>query len=279
MTSKDGCENNNPLPVFSTETAGSKLVQRVKENQKIAYRGKIGRRREQYCLEQIRYMGVCHKKIGQDQLDYVKARAEAISCGPVCSDCCYVYVGASLQECEAIAYYLSHNESLLSNFLAAYPAWWGKVTQGRAVFRECEQLFVEMLQEGIDEKKDRAFQSALKRHNRQGIACPFLASNLCSIYEVRPANCAGFFVTHSPELCRRREGYEPKFSLTSIDDVVFDISFYYKALLHPVILYMPVAVYNILDGGYSYLARFPGLKDIASEVLADPEVQAILGSP
>jgi Fe-S-cluster containining protein len=276
MNSNDGCENANPSILLPDEFTGSRLVHKVQENQKIAYKGKIGRRREQYCLEQIRYMGVCHKKIGQDQLEYVKARGEGIACGPGCSHCCRsVYVGATLQECEAIAYYLSHHEELLCSFLAAYPAWWDKVTRGRAVFRECEQLFVEMLREGIDTKKDKAFQSALKRHNRQGIVCPFLLNDLCSIYDVRPANCAGFFVTHSPELCRPKEGYEPKFNLTSIDDVLYDTSFYSGTLVHPMTLYLPVAVFSILESGFTFLGQLPGLAGMALEALNDPEVRAI----
>jgi hypothetical protein len=99
---------------------------------------------------------------------------------------------------------------------------------------------------------------------------------MCSIYEVRPSNCAGFFVTHSPDLCRPREYYQPKFSLTAIDDVLYDTSFYYKKLAQPYTVYMPVAVFRLLDEGYSYLARFSGLEKIMSDALADPEVREIV---
>ena len=37
-------------------------------NREIAYLGRVGRRREEYCREQVKYMQACHSKIGQDQL-------------------------------------------------------------------------------------------------------------------------------------------------------------------------------------------------------------------
>jgi hypothetical protein len=39
---------------------------------------------------------------------------------------------------------------------------------------------------------------------------------------------------------------------------------------------MPVAVFRLLDEGYSYLARFSGLENIMSDALADPEVSEIV---
>jgi len=183
-----------------------------------------------------------------------------------------------LQECEAIAFYLSCHESLLSNFLTRYPGWRAGVWESGDLFHRCEQLYDEMLLGGSSKKRERDFQDALERHNEQRIVCPFLINDLCSIYEVRPSNCAGLFVTHSPELCHPQGSRKPRFSLTSIDDVVNDVSFYYKTLAKPVTLYMPVAVYRLLEEGFSYLAQFPGIDKIESEAMADPEVQTILKS-
>ena len=279
MYMPDNKGQEQPGKPVDENIVGQKPVELMALNREIAYAGKIGRRREEYCREQMRYMGVCHRKIGEDQSVYVKARGETISCQSGCSYCCQtVYVGASLQECEAIAYYLAHHEPLLLEFMNTYPKWREKVRQGGDRFHDCEQFFNDMLRMGNSPEKDRAFQQVLKRHNKQGIACPFLKGDLCTIYEVRPSNCAGFFVTHARDLCRPREYYEPKFNLTSINDVLYDTTFYYQTLAQPITLYMPVAVYRLLEEGYYFLSQFPGLEDIAAEALSDPEVQGIVRS-
>ena len=278
MTENSSIGKNAPFSADLPHYTGSnRAADFLQLNQNIADKGKIGRLREQYCLEQIRYMGVCHQKIGRDQLEYVRARGETISCDKGCSFCCRsLYIGATLQECEAIAYHLSHNEAVLNSFLKKYVSWREVVKQSGDLFRKGEQLFNDMLLFGADQQKEQAFEEALRHHNKQNIACPFLENDLCTIYEVRPCNCAGCFVTHPPDRCRPLSPDEPKFNLTSIDDVVFDVSFYYKSLGQPVTLYMPVAVYHILEEGFSYLAQFPGLERLESEALNDAEIRGII---
>ena len=103
---------------------------------------------------------------------------------------------------------------------------------------------------------------------------------MCIIYEARPANCAGFFATTSPERCAFAESEDralkPEFALTNIEDVVSDTSFYFNSLRHPVTLYAPVAVYRILTEGYSYLNQFAGLEDIKREASNDPEIRFLM---
>jgi Fe-S-cluster containining protein len=232
----------------------------------LACTGRIGRRREQYCIEQLRYMKVCHARIREDQEKYAMEKKAAISCGKGCSYCCYLYIGASLQECEAIAYHLVRNETSLQRFLSGYPSWREKVSAGGDRFLECQTMFNRMIAErgGNNDSLDLALFS----HNKQQIPCPFLDGGLCSMYDARPANCAGLFVTRPPEYCRPGGPRPPRFNLTSIDDVMFDTTFYYRKLLRPATLYMPVAVYRILTEGYAYLSGFAGLEDIEKDFLA-----------
>jgi Fe-S-cluster containining protein len=261
------------------QTQGSRAIDRMRLNQKTAYMGKIGRLRERYCLDQMRYMKVCHQKIGQDQMSYVEAKGQTISCARGCSSCCrFVYVGATLQECEAIAYYLWHNEPARNSWLKRFPGWREAVRQGGDTFQYCEQIFSNMLLLGQDRQREKAFDKALRAHNKQRLVCPFLDNDLCLIYEIRPSNCAGFFVTTPPEQCRPTGLSEPKFNITTIDDVVSDVSFYFQSLACPVTLYMPVAVYRIMEEGFAYLSRFPGLDGLESAAMSDPEVQAIIRS-
>ncbi len=252
-------------------------------NRKIAYKGQIGHLRELYCIEQLRYMKACYKKIGEDQLEHVRVNGKTISCDKGCDACCrYLYIGATLQECEAIAYYLQHNQVLLENFLSRYPSWRESVREKGDQFLECHQRFTDMLTFGSSKVREEAFDESIKRHNLQKICCPFLENNLCIIYETRPANCAGFFATSPRELCQPAEdgdlALKPEFTLTNIEDVVNDTSFYYKKLDHAVTLYTPVAVYRILEEGYSYLNQFAGLEGIKQAALNDPEVRSIIRS-
>lgn len=279
MTKNSKIGRNNPSSTSPQSHIGhDKAIDFLRLNREIAYKGKIGWLREQDCLEQIRYMKVCHQKISQDQIEYARASGETISCGKGCSFCCYLYIEASLQECEAIAYYLYHNEPVLNSFLKKYPGWREVVRQNGNLFCNCEQLFTEMLLFGADKQKEQAFKEALRRYRKQNIGCPFLENDLCLIYEVRPCNCAGLFITTSPDQCRPLNPDDPKFNLTTIDEVVFDISFYYRNLSHPILLFMPVAVYRILEEGFSYLSQFPCLEGLEAEALNDPEIRVIVQS-
>jgi hypothetical protein len=252
-------------------------------NSNIAYRGQVGRLREQYCIEQLRYMKACYKKIEEGQLEHLHIHGKAMSCSKGCDACCrYLYIGATLQECEAIAYYLQHNKALLESFTTRYPRWRESVRENGDQFIECQRRFSDMLMKGPNKPREEAFDESIKCHNRQNILCPFLENSLCIIYETRPANCAGFFTTSPSELCQPIEdeapSLKPEFTLTAIEDVSNDTSFYYKRLDHPVTLYAPVAVYQILTEGYSYLNQFAGLESIKKEAYNDPEVSAIIRS-
>jgi Fe-S-cluster containining protein len=267
----------------SNISSTGKVANPIKYNCKIAYRGQLGHLRELYCIEQLRYMKACYKKIGEGQLEHVLAHGKTISCGKGCDACCrYLYIGATLQECEAIAYFLQHNWALLESFITRYPRWRESVREKGDQFIECQRLFTDMLVNGSNKPKEEAFDESVKRHNHQNILCPFLENSLCIIYETRPANCAGFFATSPPELCQPVEdevpSLKPEFTLTAIEDVLNDTSFYYKRLDHPITLYAPVAVYQILTEGYSYLNQFAGLEGIKKEAYNDPEVSAIIRS-
>ena len=250
-----------------------KVPNLLKLNREIAYQGRVGRLREQYCIEQIRYMKACHRKISDDQKELVEARGEAISCGKGCSACCRLYVEASLQECEAIVYYLYHNEPVLNRFLERYYPWREELEKNGDLFRRCERIFSAMLVYGASEQNERAFMEALRLYRKQNIACPFLQEDVCLIYEVRPSNCAGFFITASPQQCNPLSSDDPKFNLTSIEEVLFDTSFYCGSLTRPCPVFMPVAVYGILEGSFSYLSHFPGLESLAAAALDDPDVK------
>jgi Fe-S-cluster containining protein len=93
-------------------------------------------------------------------------------------------------------------------------------------------------------RKQEAFSQAQARYARQNICCPFLEGNLCSIYEVRTYNCAGFYATTPPEWCNPSNPHEPKIYRSKLPgEVILDLTFYHKPLRTPVFSVMPFVVY------------------------------------
>ena len=253
----------------------------IELNRAVAYKGEAGQRREEYCREQLRYMKACHTRINTDQAEYVKNLGLSISCSAGCSRCCqYLYIGATLQECEAVVYHLYSHEDLFEKFIQEYPVWRENIRQSGDLFEHCQQEYINLLIKGESRQREQAFEEAVRAHNKLGIPCPFLNDNLCSIYDVRPSNCAGFFVTTPPSECEPLDlddlNFNLKFNLTSIEDATNDVTFYFNQLAHPVTLYMPVAAYRIIEEGFSYLSRFAGLEKLRQAATNDPEVRAVI---
>lgn len=242
----------------------------IKLSREIAYRGKIGRRREEFCTEYIKHKKVLITRISKMQNDEAKAAGESITCRRGCpySSCCMEYVDATVQECEAIVYYLYHNEKALRLFLSNYPSWRQKVKMIEDIFRACKErssTFMEVRQRDMGEAGERYF--------RQKIPCPFLENNLCSIYEVRPYACAGYYVTSPLSHCDPDySGEVPvKRHLPSLE--VLNTEFYYEGLERPFLLCMQEAVYGILEQGYFYLSAIPGLEGLDREAIRDRKIR------
>jgi hypothetical protein len=255
-------------------------------NQEIAYQGRIGQQREDFCISYIEKKQKILGEIEKAQIREATTRGETITCKKGCSFCCLLHVEATLQECEAIVYYLYQHKPALSAFLRQYPLWREQINKKGDLFKKLGQLSRDVFTceysgqtstpEYIKERQ-QAYAEAEKRYAMQNIPCPFLHNHACSIYEVRPYNCACFLATTPYEWCNPSNPNEPKVYRSRIPaDVVFDLSFYYKRLRGPVFSFMPLVVYEILKGGFLYLSPVPGLESLEHEALNDPEVRAIL---
>jgi Fe-S-cluster containining protein len=245
----------------------------------IAYKGKVGKRREEFCLKYI-----VHKKELLRQIRLALALSESktgkhVTCKKGCSYCCSMHIEASLQECEAIVYYLYNNPMVLISFLKAYPVWReqlkrnGDIFKGRGSFwnaRVTRENAVNLLREFNEEEQ---------KYFAQDIPCPFLSSHLCLIYEVRPYVCATHAAVTPPEWCKPDSKEERKNINPTPVEILEDRSFYHGDKLKQKILStMPLAVYEILKSGLSYLSMggIPEMKDFDRLWLTDPEVMSIL---
>lgn len=251
-------------------------------NKEIAYRGNIGRRRRDFCLE---YMA--RKKVNLECLQTalekkIQDEDRAITCKEGCSFCCSLYVEANLQECELIVYYLYQHNNILSDYLDRYPSWREKVKQNGDLYKRCGSYWGKDLrgvtkQEALEVWDE--YSKETERYRLQNLTCPFLADNLCSIYEVRPYVCAAYVSTSPPEWCDIANQKKPALRNVMSPEIMLDRSFYYRELENPVVTFMPIAVYEILKTGVSYysVGGLPRFENLDYEFYSNPEVAPILG--
>lgn len=255
-------------------------------NKEIAYRGQLGLRRKVFCADYITRKRIILNQMTKSQWEEAQAKSERITCTKGCSFCCLLHVEATIQECEAIIFYLYQNEGALKSFLKKYTQWRNRIRESGDIFKELGELsrevFAFQFKHGKTRsdyvvRKQEAFSQAQAQYAKQNIDCPFLEDGLCSIYEIRPYNCAGFYVTTPPGWCNPLDPHEPKIYRSKLPgEVIFDFSFYHRRLRTPVFTFMPIAVYEILSGGYGYLSTIPGFENLEYEFMRDPEVRSYL---
>ena len=245
-------------------------------NKEIAYKGTIGRRRQDFCVDYINKKKTIIKEMEQEIITQIEDGGETITCQKGCSSCCVAYVEANLSECEAIVYYLYQNEDVLSSFLAQYPLWREKIRQYGDLFKRCEQVLGEIRENGEEEKIQQDLADALFLYKMQNIPCPFLSDHVCTIHEVRPFTCASHYVTTPSEWCSPLNPKQPKVYKSSATNKISDQAYYYGSLTNPVILYMPMAVYEILKCGFFYLSKVICLEGLQDDVMNDSEITAAM---
>lgn len=247
-----------PVQDYTQPVAEAKIISRD-----LAYKGDIGRTREEFSAKFVENKQAIYASIVQAQLEAAKNKGETITCGKGCGYCCTQYVDASIQEGEAIVYYLYNNEKILENFLQAYPVWREKV---RAAGDSFEKITHHWEKTGDGKWRDRkTVEGGLAEFYAftiADVACPFLVDSSCSIYPVRPYVCAGAYATTPAELCRPLTRSRAKIYTSLSSDIVNDTSLYSKSLRQPVQSIMPVMVYEILTRGLAAIREFTGLTEL-----------------
>jgi len=252
-----------------------KGIDPIRLNKEIAYKGDIGKKRQDFCIDYIEKKKRIFKEMQADQIRAAAKDSETITCPKGCAYCCLLYMQASVQECEAIVYHLYQNESALATFLENYKDWRKRLRKNGDIFKKCAQSWLDKNATGAGTEELQAFVEETKRYQGQNIPCPFLHNNLCLIYEVRPFTCVGTVASTPPEWCNPSNPNGPKiyWSRTS---AVIDKSFYYKEIDGVVLAFMPVMVYGILENGYKMLSIVTGLKDLEKKALKESQVKAVM---
>jgi Fe-S-cluster containining protein len=239
----------------------SQTVNPFKLNKETAYTGRIGQAREAFCLEYIRRKQKIFDTYRMDQVRVTTGNGEMISCRPGCIHCCRYYMHASIQECEAIVYFLYHHEAILTAYMKNYSKWRKRLKQNGDIFNKCGELWAKTWQTNLNEDMKKALEDADSRYRKQDIYCPFLINETCAIYEVRPFTCAALVATTPNDWCGVSSNKQTKLYTTRRQEP-FDTSFYYGQIGQNIVTFMPIFVHNLLMYGYEILAAVPGLEGL-----------------
>jgi len=246
-------------------------------NRMIAYKGRVGRQREKFCLQYIKHKQAENKEIMSKLIENAESKGETVTCHIGCSFCCVEQAQASLQECEAIVYYLYKHERALRAFLRRYPQWLSEVDKHNAI-EKLMQRYNEMVQSEFSEESMQAYMQEGVDYARLNIPCPFLNDSKCLIYEVRPLVCANLVATTPAEWCNptNPNWIQRKFGLLSLGSSAIKVPFYYEIPPNIEIASMPFAVAGILKGGFGFLSKLAGSDSLYAEAMNAPEIKATI---
>jgi Fe-S-cluster containining protein len=247
-------------------------------NRLIAYKGEIGRAREAFCRDYRAAKGAALEQVAENFRQDAAGLKKEISCGKGCAACCHLFIAASLQECEAIVHYLYQHEETLKGFLVSFDSWQARLTRAGRSFHRINSLYRKTIVGHESEAERAAFNAASDEFAALAIPCPFLLDKACSIYEVRPYVCAGVVSLSPPAWCAPdHPEHKQMFYLKSGLRHEYDMPYFVRPAGGLAFANMPALVHDVLTGGYSALASFPGLERLA-RASEDPEVQAILAA-
>lgn len=239
----------------------------------VAYQGKVGRMRADFCRQYIARKQTVFKQMEKDLLAKTSAQSEPITCREGCSYCCSQYISGTLHEAEAIVYFLYNHPEVMDKFISVYKGWREKVKTNADIFDNFETYFAKMVVEGETETNRLGYQEATTRYLTQNIPCPFLNEGSCSVYEVRPWCCASIVATTPGEYCSPANEEKPRVYGSSLRPKEMP---FFRHTTDLVIVNIPQSVYELLNGGYGWLKGIPGLERLEDEVANDPEVKAVL---
>jgi len=248
-------------------------------NRKMAYVGKLGKRRELFYQNYIKEKKECIEAITQKFLKEIENESKITPCkqGCVHSTCCNEYVDANLQECEAIVYYLYQNENILAAFLKNYEIWRQKEKETFEIYKERETLRREIraFKKPPIQKMERFKHGLQEQYYKLNLSCPFLDNNQCLIYEVRPLMCVAYYSVDPIGLCSPISTEMSKLKRADLTSFFNDRTFYYAKLDLPFLPLMPLGVYRIISEGYSYLSTIRGIANIKNDAMREPEIASI----
>jgi Fe-S-cluster containining protein len=262
-----------------TEATADKAFDPLKLNKSIAYIGALGKAREDFCSNQLKQLQDITEQITKSQVQEAIDNNKTISCRKGCSACCSQYLPASLQECEAIVYYLYKHEAKLSSFISNYAKWKEQIDKNKELLENIYKAFSEMWESGFSVESRKKVAELGSEYTKLNIPCPFLKNNSCIIYDARPFVCSSQVAVTPAEWCNPEnpDSINQELILMLPENFNF-VPFYHESFSEMNLngLCMQYLVYNILEGGYLYLTSLNDNKEFRDAVMKDDAVKKIL---
>jgi Fe-S-cluster containining protein len=250
---------------------------KFKLNHMLAYKGSVGRAREQFCLDYAAAKKVSIQTVEEKLRAEAASANEEVSCKKGCNACCHLYILASLQECDTIVHYLYRHDEALSHFLNTFPGWRERIQKIEPCFLQLNNLQNRIVFGQASDKEKQQFLKEEATYAEENIPCPFLSEGACSIYEVRPYVCAGVMSVSPPEWCSPAHLSHQEMSYVKAElDLAQDIPYFRPATSNIVFASMPFLVYRILENGWDVLAAVPGLEKLKEDAFNDPGMRAAM---
>ncbi len=282
----DGGERNAPCPcgsgkkykkccnVISTTPVSSDVI----INRVIAYKGNLGRQRERICQEYIATKRTVTQSIKRGLTRDAAAADKTISCFKGCGECCSTYyIAASLQECEAIVYWLYQHDEILLHFLQTITGWQTLFASASDCLDTINQLYGKVVLSQATDEERQTFRSAMHDYESRHITCPFLKNGACYIYEVRPYVCASVVSLSPYEWCRQSHPDHSRMIFLKTElPLAKDMPYFVRPKSGILFAAMPMLVHDILREGYAALSAIPGLEVLRQVAMSDPEVLDVL---
>lgn len=240
-----------------------------------AYKGDVGQERKEWCEAFISWKTKQLNKITTGQKHIEISAGKHISCSKSCWFCCSQYVGASLQECDAIVYWLSQRDNVRNAFLTQYPSWRKSIRNHEDVFGQVNQAGSDSMSRLYDARASGVFMQKAEAYFQLNILCPFLYNGACSIYPVRPFVCASLVAISPPEYCKSSSASAPVLLLGAPSP---DLHPSYFRGPQDSVMFSPAAllVHEIINGGFIYLNDLPGMNGLEEEAFGDPDIFGVL---
>jgi len=227
-------------------------IRRTEDREK---KGSHGAWRRAFCSKQKELLTRTRDNSYRSLTKTLSAQGESISCRQGCTHCCYHYVAVSLAQGILIADYLYKRKALLKQFIDNYETW---RKDGEAISDSIDRIRIQALMSSVPTDQIMADTRSLsKQYLESNIACPFLADNKCSIYEVRPLSCSNHHSVSPPDCCAPGSQQKPaiRHSMPNDEDLIEMIRLADPRLtLYE--LTLPTMVYKLLtEGSSAIMAR------------------------
>jgi hypothetical protein len=279
-------ERNQPCPCGSGlkfkkchGLSGARLppLQPYQVNRAIAYLGRLGRAREQFCQRYTRFKQAGLAEASRGLREEIESKGERVTCGRGCAHCCYVYVFATLQEAECIVHYLYEHQDALTHFRASFQEWKKGLRPIAASLPRLDALQGKTLRGEATAAEKEEFDTELTRYAARHVDCPFLRDDACTVYEVRPFVCAGVVSASPSAWCARDNPHAGEAKLYKTEfNLEIDLPYFLKSTNKVLYGCMPEMVHELLEGGYLFLSRIEGMDGVRAQVARDPEISATL---